>query len=124
MSSGGVGSGDEVEVVADEAGVRDFIDVNALAYATYGMPGEALADLFDQPKVLLDDADAQLVVARRGGEPGQRNDQRMSDSPRHAGTSYFRRRDGCVAGTAELCDRIDARCAVRTVAGGTGGRGA
>ncbi len=39
----------------DEAGVRDFIAVNAEAYGTYGMPAEVVSDLFDEPKRLLED---------------------------------------------------------------------
>jgi GNAT superfamily N-acetyltransferase len=53
----------------DEAGVRDFVDVNGQAYATYGLPPETMADLFDRPAALLDDPAAHLVVARRGAEP-------------------------------------------------------
>ena len=33
-----------VGVVADEAGVRDFIAVNSEAYATYGMPADVHGD--------------------------------------------------------------------------------
>jgi len=55
--------------VDDEAGVRDFVDVNGQAYATYGLPPEAMADLVDQPHALLDDPAAHLVVARRGADP-------------------------------------------------------
>jgi GNAT superfamily N-acetyltransferase len=55
--------------VDDEADVRDFVDVNGQAYATYGLPPETMTDLFDRPAALLDDSDAHLVVARRGAEP-------------------------------------------------------
>ncbi len=59
----------EVHWVDDEAGLRDFLAVNAVAYATYGMPGEVIGDLFDAPAAVLDDEAAHLVVARRGEEP-------------------------------------------------------
>ena len=55
--------------VDDEAGVRDFIAVNAAAYATYGMPAEVLSDLFDEPALMLGDPAASIVVARRAAEP-------------------------------------------------------
>jgi GNAT superfamily N-acetyltransferase len=53
----------------DEAGVRDFVSVNAEAYATYGMPPEVLVDVFDQPGAVLADPAATIVVARRDGRP-------------------------------------------------------
>jgi hypothetical protein len=56
-------------LVEDEAGVRDFIAVNAEAYGTYGMPAEVVSDLFDEPKRLLEDSCAHVVVASRGAEP-------------------------------------------------------
>jgi GNAT superfamily N-acetyltransferase len=48
--------------------------INGRAYATYGLPTEALDDLFDRPVAVLDDPSAHVVVARRGeaghgGEP-------------------------------------------------------
>ena len=55
--------------VDDEAGVRDFIAVNAAAYATYGMPAEVLSDLFDEPALMLGDPAASIVVARRAAGP-------------------------------------------------------
>ena len=56
--------------VDDEAAVRAFVGVNGQAYNTYGLPPEALEDLFDRPAALLDDPAAHVVVAaRRGGEP-------------------------------------------------------
>jgi hypothetical protein len=55
--------------VDDEAGVRDFADVNGQAYATYGLPPETQADLFDRPAAVLGDPAAHVVVARRGPEP-------------------------------------------------------
>ena len=61
--------GVDAALVDDEAGVRDFIAVNAEAYGTYGMPAEVLSDLFDETERLLEDPAASIVVARRGAEP-------------------------------------------------------
>jgi hypothetical protein len=61
--------GVELGLADDEAGVRDFITVNAEAYGTYGMPPEVQADLFDLPASVIQDAAASIVVARRGGQP-------------------------------------------------------
>jgi hypothetical protein len=61
--------GVELQAVDDEAGARDFVSVNAEAYGTYGLPPEAMHDLFDRPGALLDDPAAHLVVARRRGQP-------------------------------------------------------
>jgi len=58
-----------LRVVEDAPGVQDFIRVNAEAYGTYGMPAEVLADLFDQPLVLLEDPAAHIVVATSEGRP-------------------------------------------------------
>jgi Acetyltransferase (GNAT) domain len=58
-----------VRLVDDEAGVRDFIAVNAQAYATYGMPPEVLTDLFDEVAAVLQDSAASIVVAYRDDEP-------------------------------------------------------
>ncbi len=58
--------------VDDEAGVRDFIAVNAEAYATYGMPAEVFADLFDETALLIGDP-----AALHRGRPGP-----ASPSPR------------------------------------------
>jgi GNAT superfamily N-acetyltransferase len=58
-----------VSLAEDEAGVRDFVSVNAEAYATYGMPPEVLVDVFDQPGAVLADPAATIVVARRDGQP-------------------------------------------------------
>jgi hypothetical protein len=60
--------GVEVEWAEDEAGVEDFVTVNATAYAIYGMPGEVLPELFDQASVVVDDPSAHVVIARRAGE--------------------------------------------------------
>jgi hypothetical protein len=51
----------------DEAGVADFVAVNAEAYATYGMPVEVLPELFDRAKAVVDDPAAHVVIARRDG---------------------------------------------------------
>jgi GNAT superfamily N-acetyltransferase len=56
-----------LERVSDEAGVADFVAVNAEAYATYGMPSEVLPELFDDAAALADDPAAHVVVARRDG---------------------------------------------------------
>ena len=40
-----------------------------LAYATYGLPPETMAELCDRPVALVDDPAAHLVLARRGPEP-------------------------------------------------------
>ena len=58
-----------VRVADDEAGVRDFVSVNAEAYATYGMPAEVLVDVFDEPGAVLADSAATIVVARRDDQP-------------------------------------------------------
>ena len=58
-----------LRMVEDEAGVDDFIAVNAQAYGSYGMPAEVLSDLFDQPTVVLEDTAVHIVVALRGSEP-------------------------------------------------------
>lgn len=56
-----------IEPVEDDAGVADFVAVNAEAYATYGMPAEVLPELFDRASALADDPAAHVVVARRDG---------------------------------------------------------
>ncbi len=61
--------GTSLHPVDDEAAVRSFTAVNGQAYHTYGLPPEALDDLFDRPAALLDDPAAHAVVAQRGGEP-------------------------------------------------------
>ena len=58
-----------VRSVEDDAGLRAFISVNAAAYATYGMPPEVLADLFDETAVVLADRSAHMVVAQRATLP-------------------------------------------------------
>lgn len=59
--------GVELEWAFDEGGVADFVNVNAEAYATYGMPAEVLPELFDRPSAVLDDPAAHVVIARRDG---------------------------------------------------------
>lgn len=56
-----------LERVDDDAGVADFVAVNAEAYATYGMPAEVLPELFDRASALAEDPAAHVVVARRDG---------------------------------------------------------
>jgi hypothetical protein len=58
-----------VRVIDDEAGLHDFIAVNAEAYATYGMPPEVLSELFDEVPAVLQDSAASIVVVRRDDEP-------------------------------------------------------
>jgi GNAT superfamily N-acetyltransferase len=58
-----------VRVVDDEAGLEGFLAVNAEAYATYGMPGEAIPDLFDRTSAVLEDPAAHFVLARRDDAP-------------------------------------------------------
>ena len=58
-----------VRPVDDEAGLREFISVNAAAYTTYGMPPEVLSDLFDETDAVLGDRSAHMVVARRAAQP-------------------------------------------------------
>lgn len=57
-----------VRDVGDSDGVRQFVEVNSAAYATYGMPAEVHPDLFDNPEGVLADPAAHLVVASRGSE--------------------------------------------------------
>jgi GNAT superfamily N-acetyltransferase len=58
-----------VRSVEDEDGLHAFVSVNAAAYATYGMPPEVLADLFDETAIVLGDRSAHMVVARRATLP-------------------------------------------------------
>ena len=58
-----------VRSVQDEAGLHAFVSVNAAAYATYGMPPEVLADLFDETAIVLGDRSVHLVVAQRATLP-------------------------------------------------------
>jgi Acetyltransferase (GNAT) domain len=58
-----------VRVVDDEDGVREFVSVNAEAYATYGMPPEVLVDVFEDVPAVLGDLAATIVVARRDDQP-------------------------------------------------------
>jgi GNAT superfamily N-acetyltransferase len=61
--------GYSVHWVDDDAGLAEFVAVNAEAYGTYGMPAEVQGDLFDDPaRVLADDA-VHIVVVRRGDVP-------------------------------------------------------
>src|SRR3984957_18949628 len=58
-----------MNLAEDEDGVRDFVSVNAEAYATYGMPPEVLVDVFDQPGAVLADPAATVVAARGDDQP-------------------------------------------------------
>ncbi|HXZ61134.1 MAG TPA: GNAT family N-acetyltransferase, partial [Acidimicrobiales bacterium] len=58
-----------LRVVDDVDGLRAFQEVNAAAYATYGMPAEVLSELFDRSDAVLGDGGAHVVLARRGDEP-------------------------------------------------------
>jgi hypothetical protein len=55
--------------VDDEAGLAEFVAINAEAYATYGMPVEVQGELFDDPAQVLADEAAHIMVVRRGDEP-------------------------------------------------------
>ena len=55
--------------VDDEAGLREFLAVNAEAYATYGMPAGVIGELFDETAVVLADPAAHFAVATRGPQP-------------------------------------------------------
>jgi hypothetical protein len=58
-----------LRAVRDARGVADFAAVDADAYATYGMPAEVFADLFDRPDRLLADPYTKVVVAYQGSRP-------------------------------------------------------
>ena len=58
-----------VRIVDDEAGVREFVSVNAEAYATYGMPAEVLVDVFEDVAAVAADPAASIVVAHREDQP-------------------------------------------------------
>jgi len=58
-----------VTLVDDDTGLRDFVSVNAEAYATYGMPPDVLVDVFDELGAVLSDPAASIVVARRNDQP-------------------------------------------------------
>ena len=61
--------GVELRPVDDVAGVHAFAAVNGAAYATYGMPDEVPARLFDREIEVLNDPFVHPVVAWRGQEP-------------------------------------------------------
>lgn len=54
--------------VDDSYGVRQFVEVNSAAYATYGMPPDVHPDLFDNPEAVLADPAAHIVVASKGDQ--------------------------------------------------------
>jgi hypothetical protein len=58
-----------LRTVDDAAGLHDFIAVNGEAYGTYGMPAEVLAELFDEPAAVMEDACTHIVLASRAGAP-------------------------------------------------------
>jgi hypothetical protein len=62
-------SGVEVRTVASVADVHDFVDVNAQAYATYGMPPEVGPDVVSRPERLLAAPNVVSVVAYLDGKP-------------------------------------------------------
>jgi GNAT acetyltransferase-like protein len=62
-------SGIALRPVTTVEGVFDFVAVNTEAYATYGMPDDVLADIFDRPEQVVADDDTHLVVAYRGERP-------------------------------------------------------
>jgi hypothetical protein len=59
----------ELRPVDDVAGVHAFAAVNGAAYATYGMPDDVPARLFDRESEVLNDPFVHPVVAWRGQEP-------------------------------------------------------
>jgi hypothetical protein len=61
--------GVELRAVDDVTGVRAFAAVNGTAYATYGMPVEVHAELFDKESEVLGDPSLHTVVAWRGPDP-------------------------------------------------------
>jgi hypothetical protein len=62
-------AGISLREVKDSDGVREFVEVNSAAYATYGMPPEVHPDLFDNPDAVLADPGAHIVVASKGDTP-------------------------------------------------------
>jgi hypothetical protein len=69
LEGNGPPDGIALRAVVDEPGAADFAAVNTDAYATYGMPAEVFADLFDRPERLVADAGAHIGVAYRDGLP-------------------------------------------------------
>lgn len=65
----GVPSGVEIRRVTTAAGVADFAAVNADAYSTYGMPLEALPELFSRPDRFLCAPHVTAFVAYGDDEP-------------------------------------------------------
>jgi hypothetical protein len=61
--------GVRLDKVTDAEGLIAFNTVNTDAYATYGMPGDVLPDIFDQPDVVLADKDTHFVVAYLNDRP-------------------------------------------------------
>ena len=88
LPDGDLPVGVEVRWVDDEAGLRDFLAVNAVAYATYGMPGEVIGDLFD----------ATCSRARRRGGAPRGGPPRRGAAGRCDGLRERRRRQRAVGG--------------------------
>ena len=63
------GGGVELRTVASVGDVHDFVDVNAQAYATYGMPPEVGPDVVSRPERFLAAPNVVSVVAYLDGEP-------------------------------------------------------
>jgi hypothetical protein len=61
--------GIQLRQVDDVEGMAGFVEVNAAAYATYGMPAEIVGDLFDRPDALVTDPAAHVALATRDGVP-------------------------------------------------------
>ena len=116
-----------VRVVDDEAGVREFIAVNSGAYATYGMPSDVHADLFDETDRVLEDTAASIVVAHRDGQAiatamayesdGVASLQWVGTVPAAACLGA-----GCARHGGVDQSRLRARCVVRVAPGFTHGR--
>ena len=62
-------SGNELRWVTTQQEVRDFVAVNATAYATYGMPLDVLTDTIADEDRFLAAPHMRSIVAYRDGEP-------------------------------------------------------
>jgi hypothetical protein len=62
-------AGVQLREVRDEQGIADFAAVNADAYATYGMPAEVFADMFDRPERMVASPQTSIVVGYRDSRP-------------------------------------------------------
>lgn len=61
--------GIRLERVTTVDGVADFVSVNANAYATYGMPADAVDGIFSRPERVLESPHVVSVVAYDGDAP-------------------------------------------------------